>query len=208
MESLSKDALRAALLSRVSGHTPLGYDGARDYMFNTLDVHSGQLECAYTGRLTPPDGTRTPGGFNTEHSWPQSLGAGSAPANSDLHHLFPTDSSANSSRSNWPFGNTTCVGSACPYSNGGSERGTDASGAMVWEVRPARRGDTARAMFYFSVRYALPLDPAQEAALRGWHCEDPPDDLERGRNDGIDAVQHNRNPFIDRPDFVDRLLDF
>lgn len=208
MEALSKDALRTALLARVSGHTSLGYDGARNYMFNTLDVHAGELECIYTGRLVPPDGTRTPGGFNTEHSWPQSMGASSEPAHSDLHHLFPTDGSANSARSNWPFGDTTCVANACPYYNGGSERGTDTSGATVWEVRAARRGDVARAMFYFSVRYALPLDSAQETALRAWHCQDPPDDVERDRNDGIDAVQHNRNPFIDRPDFVDRLLDF
>jgi len=208
MESLSKDALRSALSGLVSGHTALGYDSARDYMFNTLDVHDGHLECVYTGRLVPPDGTRIPGGFNTEHSWPQSDGASSAPANSDLHHLFPSDSIANSARANWPFGETLCQADACSYFGGGSELGEDAQGQTVFQVRTERQGDIARAHFYFSVRYHLPIDAKEEATLRQWHCADPPDALERARNDGIEAVQHNRNPFVDRPDFAQRLIDF
>ena len=44
--------------------------------------------------------------MNTEHTWPQSKGATGA-AKSDLHHLFPTDSKANSIRGNHPFGIVT-----------------------------------------------------------------------------------------------------
>lgn len=208
MESLSKDALRSALRGFVAGHTALGYDSARDYMFNTLDVHEGNIECVYTGRVVPADGTRIPGGFNTEHSWPQSDGASSAPANSDLHHLFPTDGFANGERGNWPFGETVCEGAACQFAQGGSELGKDTGGHTVFQVRQLRQGDIARAHFYFSIRYNLPIDAAEEATLRAWHCGDPPDDFERSRNDGIEAQQHNRNPFVDRPDFAQRLLDF
>ena len=45
-------------------------------------------------------------------------------------------------------------------------------------------------------------------ALRGWNLADPPDDLERGRNAAIEKLQNNRNPFVDRPDFVDRISDY
>ncbi|MBX2850648.1 MAG: endonuclease [Phycisphaeraceae bacterium] len=38
-----------------------------------------------------------------------------------------------------------------------------------------------------------------------WHAQDPPDDWERGRNDRVEAVQGNRNPFIDRPEFAERV---
>lgn len=41
--------------------------------------------------------------------------------------------------------------------------------------------------------------------LLAWHLLDPPDPLERRRNDVIASYQGNRNPFIDRPEFVDCL---
>jgi endonuclease I len=78
----------------------------------------------------------------------------------------------------------------------------------LFEVRPARRGDIARAHFYFSVRYAMPIGAAEESVLVAWHQEDPPDDRERERNDRIVRIQRNRNPFVDRPEFVGRISDF
>jgi deoxyribonuclease I len=78
----------------------------------------------------------------------------------------------------------------------------------VFEVRPLRRGDIARAIFYFAVRYQQTVAPEQEAALRSWHDADPPDATEQARNDAIAGLQKNRNPFIDRPDFVARITDY
>ena len=68
-----------------------------------------------------------------------------------------------SQRSSLAFGVTSCVGPAqCPYADGGSERGLDARGTQVFEVRAAYRGDVARAHFYFSVRYSLPIPSADD----------------------------------------------
>lgn len=212
IESLSDTALRNALKTMVAGHTSLGYDGARDVMLGVtgnFDVQGGMLECIYTGRKVAPDGTRTPNGFNTEHTWPQSMGASTEPARSDLHHIFPVDESANNARGNNPFADTDCSGASCSFDTGGSQLGPLSGGAtIVWEVRPARRGDVARGMFYFAVRYDKNLDAMQEAALRAWNDSDPPDALEQARNDAIEGYQKNRNPFVDRPDFVAKISDF
>jgi hypothetical protein len=219
IQTLSDAALREALNLRISGHTNLGYDLARDFMFNEIDVNAnGQLECPYSGRLVTPDGTRTPGGFNTEHSWPRNDAAGdstaaSEPAEADLHHLYPTDATANNRRASFDFGWTDCGesgNSACAWTGGQSQLGPSrSSGAgTIFEVRPQYRGDMARAHFYFAVRYARPIPPIEEAVLREWHCQDPPDDTERTRNDRIQRRQGNRNPFVDRPDFVDLIPDF
>jgi endonuclease I len=43
------------------------------------------------------------------------------------------------------------------------------------------------------------------ATLIAWHQADPPTDAERARNDKIFGYQNNRNPFIDRPEWVNCL---
>lgn len=210
---------------------------ARQVLFAVVDAHDGRLECVYTGRTvaaedplaaplgtgpgpaidtTPnqdcrwPDGSPVSGGcaFNTEHSWPRSLGANNPPASSDLHHLFPSLDGANNQRGSYVFGETVCTGSACPWSEGESEFGVRSDGTRVFQVRQRFQGDIARAQFYFAVRYARAIDATVEATLRAWHLADPPDADEMARNDAIERYQHNRNPFVDRPDFVSRLLDF
>lgn len=44
------------------------------------------------------------------------------------------------------------------------------------------------------------------SVLRTWHHQDPVDDRERRRNDVIFGFQGNRNPFIDHPEWVDRIF--
>lgn len=210
LEHLSGTQLRQALRARVDGHVSWTYDDIRDEMFGWVDVQAdGKIECVYTGRrVDPVPGSRTPGGFNTEHSWPRSDGAKGRPPETDLHHLFPTDMEANSQRGNLAFGDTDCVG-GCSWAEGGSEKGRSVTGsATVFEVRPSHRGDIARAHFYFAVRYGMDIPAAEETVLRRWSDEDPPSDRERERNDRIETLQLNRNPFVDRPDFIPRIADF
>ena len=63
-------------------------------------------------------------------------------------------------------------------------------------------------MFYFSVHYQLPIEASQEATLRAWDKLDPIDELERERNDKIEKIQGNRNPFVDYPNLADQVKDF
>ena len=199
------------------GAMGFSYDAARNLMYgitDSIDVDDNNLiTCIYTGTQVMADGTRSPGmgdeEITTEHSWPRGDGADTFPAEGDLHHLFPAISVANGTRGVFEFGNVACDGNACDWSEGGSQQGPALDGREdVFEVRPAMRGDIARAHFYFAVRYELPIAAQEEADLRGWHCEDPPSAEERARNDAIEGHQNNRNPFVDQPQLVEQISDF
>jgi len=41
--------------------------------------------------------------------------------------------------------------------------------------------------------------------LLQWHLQDPVDNFEQTRNNLIYGFQHNRSPFIDHPEFVEKL---
>lgn len=174
------------------------YSEARRLMFTKLDNVGGQVECVYTGRKGSYHAIPSDKDMNCEHTWPQSHGA-TGVAKSDLHHLFPTDSQANSTRGSLPFG----LVASPNWEEGGSK-----CDGEVFEIRPQHRGNAARATFYFAVRYGKRIDNQEEAALRQWNKEDPVDEAEKTRNDKIENVQHNRNPFIDHPEFVDQISDF
>lgn len=221
-EGLRGSELWAELFDAVDDHYVLGYRRARDHMYGLskpyVDVFDGEIEDAYTGRRVTPDGTRTPGDTNTEHSWPQSKGTRTGPSNSDLHHLFVVDRYSNSRRQNYEFGVPECGASGQPKCRWVSENhGQDAqpsriglndAGDPIFEVRSARRGDVARAQFYVSLRYDMTIEEETEKVLRQWHAEDPPDAYERERNARIEKVQNNRNPFVDCPEVVDRIDRF
>lgn len=195
---LSDSSLRRALLSLIDNHVSVGYQRAQDLVFGDLDNRDGYVECVYTGRKLKTAGEPSATNMNIEHTWPQSKGAVGI-AKCDLHHLFPTDSKANGIRGNNPFG----------FVNGASwEEGGSKTDESVFEVRPVQRGNTARAKFYFSIRYNIKIDGTEEAVLRRWHKEDPVDELEKKRNDRVQNFQNNRNPFVDHPEFVEKISDF
>jgi len=205
--------LKSALTTIASsGHTVLGYNTARDRMYGNIDNVSGQVECIYTGRKATFNtrATATANNFNCEHTWPQSKFSEANPMVSDIHHLFSSDEAANSKRSNYPFGVVT----SASWTVGGSKYGSGYGGQTVFEPRDEHKGDCARAMFYFITRYpenhgAFWGDsPYQEAAFRDWSKRFPPTAKSKARNNGVQQYQGNRNPFIDHPEFIDRIASF
>jgi hypothetical protein len=210
-ENLAEENLKASINTITgNGYVSLLYNPARDSMFMWMDNKrtNGQgalqntIECIYTGREAVGYVDRTDCqnnfSFNTEHTFPQSLFTSLEPMKSDLHHLFPTDNVANNQRGDNPFGTVTSP----TWSNGGS-----LSDGVRFEPRDLQKGQTARAMFYFVLRYQNYNNflNAQESILRSWHQSHPPDAMERKRNDDIFAIQHNRNPFVDYPVFIERI---
>ncbi len=149
--------------------------------------------------------------INIEHTWPQSkfnTAIDKETQKSDLHHLFPTDSKMNSLRGNFPFGEVVRVTKETNCDSGASF-GEPAHGpGPVFEPPAVHKGNVARAIFYFSTKYEMDLDPYQESTLKKWHDEDPVDQDEALRNEEIYELQGSRNPFIDYPDLVNRIPNF
>jgi hypothetical protein len=211
-QGLYDEALKTAIRAYTStGYVTLGYNTARDYMFATIDKYltNDTLECVYIGRkIRAVNRTEAQNqGFNTEHTYPQSFFGSIDPMVSDLYHLYPTDNAPNNARGNYDFG---IVVSNITYNNGGSKLGQNSSGAIVFEPRDIHKGNVARSLFYFCVKYNAVspggfMDSIQENVLRQWNVFDTVDNNEHLRNDRIAALQHVRNPFIDHPELVDRI---
>jgi len=203
LDGLCGDEFKDSLARLIATNIDLSYRGARNEMFSFLDNVDGEVCGVYTGVCIKTN--RIPNGsvMNCEHSWPQSLGAVGI-AKDDLHHLFPVDSKVNSRRSNHPL----CVVANVRWTGGGSTYGTDEDGDRCFEPRDEHKGDVARAMLYFSLRYHKRLDAKQEGFFRAWMSLDPISDKEIKRNNEIEELQKNRNPFIDIPEFVGLITDF
>ncbi|MFZ4403395.1 MAG: endonuclease I family protein [Pseudobdellovibrionaceae bacterium] len=206
-------------------HFAVGYDNARIFLMGQFylvgdgnnyavkDVYcSKEYSADDFGGGTKPGPNKVPDSrfVNTEHTWPQSRFSNrydNGLQKSDLHHLFPTDSELNSIRGSFKFGEVTRdrMILKCPVSRFGS---SSTSGDLVFEPPKVHRGNVARALFYFSTRYDLPIDSNEESTLKKWNKEDPVDLEELDRQEKIFQLQGNRNPFIDYPGMVDLIGDF
>ncbi len=126
---------------------------------------------------------------------------GSGAMETDMHNLFPAVSGVAKTRSGLPFG--IASGGKRPFDGCDFKIGAEA-------VEPAAsvRGDIARAYFYMSQTYKVPIMEDYETLLRQWHLADPPDSWELDRNSSIEEAQGNRNPFIDQPELVERIRNF
>ena len=214
-----RDTLGCTSGASCYSHKVLGYDGARKILFGQLhleenngkyfikDVYCHKIFSGGTG-VGPgaiPNGNQ----INCEHTWPQSKFTNSYPSEmqkSDLHHLFPTDNKANSVRGNFDFADISYDSgslSNCGASRSGSSN--DGSGNNLFEPPTEHKGNVARALFYFSVRYKIRIPTSEEQVLRRWNDLDPVDDAEMARNNQIFEVQGNRNPFIDFPQLANYI---
>jgi endonuclease I len=201
----------------VNPHTMQFYSNYGNFMIKGFAARDTTLNrrvvtCVYSGEnkiySEPFDFTAT--GYSREHtychSWMPTNPAQSLPEYNDYHHLFPTNQDeVNALRSNYPLGKVVTV----TQSYLGCKFGQDANGNTVFEPRDEHKGDAARAMMYETVCYttvsgnswALPTAQNQ-AILKQWHFNDLPSNWEISRNDYIDSLQGNRNPFVDSVDFV------
>ncbi len=213
----SGSQLKSSLHQIIStGQTKLTYDQVWGALRLTDQdpANSSNVVLLYTGRSQSK--TSNGGGvdqWNREHVWAKShgdFGTATGPG-TDVHHLRPTDVSVNSTRGNKDF---DIGGSAVGEAPGNY---TDADS---WEPRDAVKGDVARMIFYMDVRYEggdgfadLELNDqvsngtapfhGRLSVLLQWNAQDPPDAFEQRRNQVIyDDLQHNRNPFVDHPEWA------
>ena len=232
---LTGDQLKVALHNIIKGHTSISYSQIWNAFWSTDNKGNGVVWDMYSDRPngTPPYtyalgqdqcGSYNSEGdcYNREHSWPQSWFNEQTTPRTDMHHIFATDGFVNNKRGNYPFGE---VQSASWTSQNGSKLGsskTPGYSGTVFEPIDAYKGDFARAIMYMSVRYygedsswgssdmtsKSVIKPWAIALLLRWNKQDPVSQKEIDRNNAIyNDYQHNRNPFVDHPEYADMIWD-
>lgn len=227
---LTRESLFNYLSTNYKTSTTLGYNQARDVMYSIIDLEDDNtLKGIYTNYTITIDPNQDPRpqtnaqNMNCEHSWPQSMGAGSEPQKSDLHHLYPCRGNVNSSRGNKPYAEIddndtdkwwrfdyyeTSIPSQ--YIDEFSEVDNDNG---KFEPREVVKGNIARGMFYFFTIYNDEADhnffEEQKYFLNLWHKQDPVDEIELARTLSIATYQDDIvNPFVIDSTLVKRIWYF
>ena len=195
------------------------------------DMYSNCNYTVITGQCTGGTSAECKG-YAREHCMPNSWWGGIDDANhaqyTDLNHLFPADQYVNQEKSNHPIGQVT---NPTFTSINGSKVGpcswTGGTTGTVFEPIDEYKGDFARAWLYVATRYMDSLShwvtsyPSSESGevinstgnnfkqwfidmLVKWSNDDPVSQKEIDRNNNIyyNTAQHNRNPFIDHPEYI------
>ena len=223
--------LRLALHNIIKNHTVVSYASLLTYYISTDKKPNGTVWDMYSDDpgSTPPYvytfsqncGNYSEEGdcWNREHSWPKSWFNDVSPMNSDLFHIVPTDGYVNGKRSNYPYGE---VGTASWISMNGSKLGNSSYpgySGIVFEPVDEYKGDFARIYFYMCTRYytedsgwgsndmvtKAELKPWALAMLMEWSKNDTVSQKEINRNNAVYLIQHNRNPFVDHPQYVNAI---
>ncbi len=128
--------------------------------------------------------------WNREHVWAKSLAwFDTSGAGSDLHHIRPCNISVNSARGNKKFG----------------------VGGSYYTPTDEYKGDVARIIFYLMIayseadKYSFTSIAQSQQLLLEWNKLDPVSELEIVRNDKVEKIQGNRNPFIDYAYLADSI---
>ncbi|MCX6137928.1 MAG: endonuclease [Ignavibacteriales bacterium] len=168
---------------------------------------NSNVRCVYTG-YEGAGGS----GLNVEHTFPQSKGA-SGQAQSDMHHLFPTQIGVNSDRGNYPYGDIPDNEVSYWYRLTTKtqfkptlliEEYSKVKSGVIFEPRADHKGNIARALCYFYTMYKSQADAADPVFFRNqlstiyrWHYLDPVDSLEHARTFLIAKYESGKpNPFI------------
>lgn len=171
-----------------------------------------------------------PFNWDREHVWPKSRGFEDKPQDgyTDLHHIRPADRDINGKHSNYGYDN-----GGEPVMDKLEDGSEVDSGARIdsvnesFEPTDQAKGQVARMIFYMAVRYEVGDDASPEnmpdlqlrdenakvkepwigdlCTLLQWNTDFPTDEFEERRNDRVQEIQGNRNPFIDNPDWANSI---
>lgn len=229
-QNLTGMHLKAALHEIIKGHTQFPYTATGTDVWDILKetdrdtANPENVILLYSGwSVNAAQEYNNANGWTREQVWAKSHGnfnTGKG-VGTDVHHVRPVDLSVNSARNNKDF---DWGGSLYIDGDGPTQCYSDADS---WEPRDAVKGDIARMLFYMAIRYEgdngepdleliddVNTDVLNEpgkgyhgklSALLEWHKIDPVDSFEIRRNEVIYSYQNNRNPFIDHPEFADKI---
>ena len=226
---LAGEALKQALHERVRlGMVPTRYEDAKyilsyadrnpadpEHLIGIYDNHKIKNYWIGTGE----------GAWQREHVWPNSrlgvprVGESERNIASDIHNLRAINGSTNSSRSNKYFDETTTTKSYYP----GDDHKGDVARILLYMMVMYPELNLTDLLENLEMNEETTYKPAgaymgKKSLLLQWHLDDPVDEFEMERNNFIYngevytptnkliTPQGNRNPFIDRPYYVEWLL--
>lgn len=184
------------------------------------------INCVYSGetRLFNDPFDWSALGYSREHTFPHTWMASfpadepEQPEYNDQHNLYPArQSNVNALRCNYPLGEVETV--ETEFLEG--KLGLDVNGNRVYEPRDEHKGRAARALMYMATCYndvnstfnfnqpigltcsGVQISYGQDQNIaKKWHVMYPPNGFDIARNDFLDSLQNNRNPFVDQVDYA------
>lgn len=161
-------------------------------------------------------------GMNIEHSFPKSWWGGEENnAYKDLYNLMPCETTINNHKSNYPMATVDVEWRGNGVTKVGTRSGDPTTqDYRYWEPSDQWKGDFARGYFYMATAYQdftwsgsqspRILSTGDFPTLLGWASAlyldwseaDGVDDVETARNNAVERIQGNRNPFVDFPNLA------
>jgi len=225
VDGLKKKELKLALKDIIINHKQLTYGSELPAAYPSVYYQDEQPSMVYD-LFSTEIYEFSSSKWNKEHVIPKSWWGGAVnKAYSDIFSVLPSESGANTQKSNFPIGTVY----RAKYDNGRIKVGSPVSGqggsyTTVFEPADEFKGDFARIYFYVATCYSdiawesnsnvkselvqedwPTLKPWLYTLLLKWHNEDPVCDKEKQINNDAEQVQGNRNPFIDYPALADYI---
>lgn len=178
-------------------------------------------------------GKSNPDSWDREHVWPKSRGfkKKSQDGYTDLHHLRPADRNINGAHSNYGYdeGGKEFMDTRADGAKVKSGTYLDKKN-QSFEPTDKAKGEIARMVFYMATRYELGDNGKKEkmpdlflqdtnekqsgkpwigdlCTLVHWNNTFPVTAFEQRRNNRVQALQGNRNPYIDHKEWVNLIWD-
>ena len=171
--------LKGTLKELIRNHTVIGYgEGSWEVFYYADQDENGycmDMYCDDWKKFGAPGSAVS--GCNVEHSFAKSWWGGAKnDAYKDCYHLNPSNSTANSARSNYPLGNVTnLVKTAGSLKIGKQHHDSLNVDFNIWEPKDEYKGDFARAYFYMATCYGKDkngnYDPTVCSAYQGWRLD-------------------------------------
>ena len=231
LQGLKKEQLKAALHKLMDKKKVLKYGGRgpgytwHGFWYTDRDPQTNECYNRYSDKKFYFESTNTGNaiaGMNIEHSFPKSWWGGHKnDAWCDLYNLYPSDSQANSSKSNFVMGVVVNVKEEAGVGYDKVGMGyADGRLVKMWEPGDRFKGEFSRSYMYMATTYqnlnfvsegtkqletgAYPtLKKWSSDLFRQWSKNDRVDEMEIKRNEAVYKIQGNRNLFIDYPNLAE-----
>ena len=225
VDGLKKADLKLALKNIIINHKQLTYGSELPAAYQSVYYIDGQPSMVYD-LFSTETYEYSSSKWNKEHVIPKSWWGGTVnKAYSDIFSVIPSESGANTQKSNFPIGTVY----RSKFDNGRIKVGTPVTGqggsyTTVFEPADEFKGDFARIYFYVATCYSdiawgsnsnvkselvqedwPTLKPWLYTLLLKWHNQDPVSEKEKQINNNAEKEQGNRNPFIDYPALADYI---